>query len=187
MAIKNKKKVRKNLHFMYFRLYWSPETETSHFLLFIYSHMSLVTMLRKTAMIALSASVFAIAGITAFSSVSAQNVWTVGWGGSSFLNNNNGTDRAAGIDVVGAGQNTGESGLMDVIRSFINYALGLIAFILFAMLLYGGYKMIVAGGDDEAYKEGLKILKNGAIGVAFIAISWLAVQFIFAVIGMITG
>lgn len=40
--------------------------------------MSLVTTLRKTAMIALSASVFAIAGITAFSTVSAQNVGTVG-------------------------------------------------------------------------------------------------------------
>jgi hypothetical protein len=39
--------------------------------------------------------------------------------------------------------------------------------------------MVAAGSDEEAYKEGIKILKNAAIGIAFIAISAFAVNFIF--------
>jgi hypothetical protein len=55
------------------------------------------------------------------------------------------------------------------------------------MLLWGGYKMVMSGGDEEAYKEGLKILKNAAIGIAFISVSWFLVTFIFYVIAIITA
>ncbi len=145
--------------------------------------MSLHTM-KKTLIITLTTAIFGIIGTVAMSSVSAQNVGTVGWGWS-FLNN--GADRASGIDVAGAWTATGEAGLMSVITKAINWALWIIMFIVFAYLLYGGFKMITSAGEDDAYQEWLKILKNAAIGVAFIAVSWLLVQFVFAIIGMITG
>jgi hypothetical protein len=47
--------------------------------------------------------------------------------------------------------------------------------------------MVASGGDEGAYKEGLKILKNAAIGIAFIAVSWFLVTFIFAAVGFVTG
>ena len=47
--------------------------------------------------------------------------------------------------------------------------------------------MVASGGDEGAYKEGLKILKNAAIGIAFIAVSWFLVTFIFYVIGFVVG
>jgi hypothetical protein len=55
------------------------------------------------------------------------------------------------------------------------------------MLLWGGYKMVASGGDEGAYKEGIKILKNAAIGIAFIAVSWFLVTFIFTAIGFVVG
>jgi hypothetical protein len=42
--------------------------------------------------------------------------------------------------------------------------------------------MVASGGDEKAYEEGIKILKNAAFGIAFIAISWFLVTFIFAAI-----
>lgn len=86
--------------------------------------------------------------------------------------------------IWGIGQDEGD-GIITVIKQFINWALGLLALIALVMLLWWGYKMVASGGDEDAYKEGLKILKNAAIGIAFIATSWLLVSLIFYVIGLI--
>ncbi|AKH32383.1 hypothetical protein XF24_00018 [candidate division SR1 bacterium Aalborg_AAW-1] len=95
-------------------------------------------------------------------------------------------DKSAGINVGGAGSDQGDT-IIDIIKRFINYALGFLALIALVMLLWGGYKMVASGGDEGAYKEGLKILKNAAIGIAFIAVSWFLVTFIFYVIGFVVG
>ncbi len=94
-------------------------------------------------------------------------------------------ETSQGIEGVNAGTDQWD-GIIGVIKKFINYALWLLALIAFAMLLWGGYKMVMSGGDEEAYKEGLKMLKNAAIGIAFISISWFLVTFIFYVISIIT-
>ena len=77
-------------------------------------------------------------------------------------------------------------GLIGVIKTFINYALSFVSVIAFWFLVYGGYKMVASGGDEGAYKQGVTILKNAAFGIAFIAISWFLVTFIFAAIGFVT-
>ena len=109
-----------------------------------------------------------------------------GWGttDAGFWINAETSEWVTGIAWVG---NDGKDGIIDIIKKFINYALGLLALIAFAMLLWGGYKMVMSGGDEEAYKEGLKILKNAAIGIAFISISWFLVTFIFYIISIITA
>ena len=91
-----------------------------------------------------------------------------------------------GINVGWAGDTQGDS-IIDIIKQFINYALGLLGLIALVVLLWGGYKMVTSGGQEDAYKEGLKILKNAAIGIAFIAVSWFLVQFIFRVLGLVTS
>ena len=91
-----------------------------------------------------------------------------------------------GIQVGGAGGDQGDT-IIDIIKRFINYALGLLALIALVMLLWGGYKMVASGGKEDAYKDWLKILKNAAIGLAFIAVSWFLVTFIFYVIGLISA
>ncbi len=94
--------------------------------------------------------------------------------------------KAGGTNVAWAGTDQGET-IIDIIKRFINYALGFLALIALCMLLWGGYKMVASGGDEGAYKEGIKILKNAAIGIAFIAVSWFLVTFIFTAIGFVVG
>ena len=43
--------------------------------------------------------------------------------------------------------------------------------------------MVTAAGDDGKYKKGLTILKQAAIGLIIVGISWIIVSFIFWVIG----
>ena len=95
-------------------------------------------------------------------------------------------DKSAGINVGWAWSDQGDT-IIDIIKRFINYALGFLALIALVMLLWGGYKMVASGWDEGAYKEGLKILKNAAIGIAFIAVSWFLVTFIFYVIGVVVN
>jgi hypothetical protein len=42
--------------------------------------------------------------------------------------------------------------------------------------------VMLLDGDEAAYKEGVQILKNAAIGIAFIAVSWFLVTGIFWVV-----
>jgi hypothetical protein len=42
--------------------------------------------------------------------------------------------------------------------------------------------MLTANGDSKQYDEGFTILKQAAVGLAFIAASWIIVQFIMYVI-----
>ncbi|USN57295.1 MAG: hypothetical protein H6766_02300 [Candidatus Peribacteria bacterium] len=72
-------------------------------------------------------------------------------------NNSNGV-----VGVAGAGTDTGD-GIINVIRTFLNWVLGLLSFIAFGFLLYGGFTMVTAGGDEAGYKKGFTVLKNAAI------------------------
>lgn len=73
--------------------------------------------------------------------------------------------------------------LLTVVKSFINWILGLLSLIALGMALFGGFKMVTAAGDDGKYKEGFKVLKQAAIGLVVVGLSWIIVSTIFALIG----
>lgn len=75
--------------------------------------------------------------------------------------------------------------LIDVIKSFINWMLGILALIALVILLRGGFQMVTAAGDDAKYKKGFKILQQAAIGLVFIGVSRLVVSVIFRLLGVI--
>ena len=77
----------------------------------------------------------------------------------------------------------GQGNLITVIKTFINWILGLLSLVALVMLLFGGFKMVTAAGNETKYKEGFKVLKQAAIGLAVIGLSWLIVSFIFLLIG----
>lgn len=88
--------------------------------------------------------------------------------------------------VVGtkdAGNNAANDGLLRTINRAINWILGMLAVIALAICLRGGFQMVTAAGDDGKYKKGLTILKQAAIGLIIVGISWIIVSFIFWVIG----
>lgn len=145
--------------------------------------MKLKSFLHKTVGLYIIAGLLFVWSVT---SVFAQNGGNAG-GTTTDAGFGVNPETSNGIKGVGwVGSDQGDS-IIDVIKTFINYALGLLALIAFVMLLRWGYKMVVSGGDDKAYQEWLKILKNAAIGIAFIAVSWFLVTFIFYVVNLITN
>ena len=94
----------------------------------------------------------------------------------------------SGIEWV-AGVKNGQANdwFLTVVKSAINWVLGMLGLIAFVLLLWGGFNMVTAAGDDKKFGEGLKILKNAGIGFVFIAVSWLLVSMIFWVVSGITS
>ncbi len=91
---------------------------------------------------------------------------------------------AGGIWVSGTEQLQGGK-LIDIIKNFINWLLGMLALIALVILLRGGFQMVTAAGDDAKYKKGFKILQQAAIGLVFIGVSRLLVSVIFWLLGVI--
>lgn len=112
-----------------------------------------------------------------------------GWGNGGFVDtvdpNGIGGTSSEGVNVAQGNSTTADESILDVVKTFINYALGLLALIALGVLLYGGFQMVTAAGDDGRYKAGFTILKQAAIGLAFIALAWIVVRFIFFVIGFV--
>jgi hypothetical protein len=94
-----------------------------------------------------------------------------------------GQQAAQGITGVG----TQTTDLLTVVRNAINFVLGLLSFIALCVLLWGGFNMVTAAGDDGKYNQGFTILRQAGIGLLFIGLSWIFVQFIFFILGAVTG
>ena len=75
------------------------------------------------------------------------------------------------------------SSLLDTIKNTINWILWILATIALVICLYGWFKMITSAWDENKYKSGLTVLKNAAIGLAIIWLSWMIVSVIFWFVG----
>ncbi len=91
-------------------------------------------------------------------------------------------------ELATAGTGTSqEGGLINVFKRAINWILSILSLITLAILLWGGFQMVTAAGDDGKYKKGFTILKQAAIGLAFIGLAWFIVSIIFWLIGNTTS
>lgn len=77
--------------------------------------------------------------------------------------------------------------LITSVKTGINRVLGILALIALIVLIWGGFQMVTAAGDDGKYKKGFKILEQAAIGLIFVGVSWLVVSVIFWLIGLFTA
>jgi hypothetical protein len=76
-----------------------------------------------------------------------------------------------------------QSAFLDTVKNAINWILWILATIALVICLYGWFKMITAGGDEKKYWDGLKVLKQAAIWLAIVGLSWMIVSVIFWFIG----
>lgn len=90
-----------------------------------------------------------------------------------------------GIDVAWQGALQQDS-LIGSIQTFVNRVLGILGLIALIILLYGGFQMVTAAGDEEKYGAGFKILKQAGIGLAFIGLAWFVVSIIFFLLNLVT-
>jgi len=82
----------------------------------------------------------------------------------------------AGNDMWGG---SGSEWFLDFIQTALNRILGLLGLITIILLIWGGFQMVTAAGDDGKYKKWFTIVKQAAIGLILIGVSALIVSLIF--------
>lgn len=87
---------------------------------------------------------------------------------------------AAGIVPENPAPNSGLPGTPSTsltleIRAIIQVALAVAGLIAVAFIIYGGFRYITSGGNDEAAEAGKKILTNAIIGLVIIIFSYVIV------------
>ncbi len=88
------------------------------------------------------------------------------------------------VDQTDDGQT--EARLITTIKRFINLMLLFLATIAFAILLRWWFQMVSAAWDDGKYKKWFTILKQAAIWLVVIWLSWLIVTAVFWLINRVT-
>ena len=66
----------------------------------------------------------------------------------------------------------GDNSLEFVVTDFINIAIGFVALVAVAVLIYGGFLIIMAAGNEEMYDKGKRLVITAIVGLGLIFISW---------------
>ena len=79
----------------------------------------------------------------------------------------------------GTGVRCNEGDLGSIFVTIINWALA-IAFILAVIfLIYGGFRYILSGGNEESAKSGRQAIFNSLIGIVIVVLSYVIVQIVY--------
>lgn len=66
----------------------------------------------------------------------------------------------------------------------LNIATGFAVFVVFIMLVIGGFKYITSGGDAKATEEAKKTITYAVLGIILLIGSWLLLKFIYIFTGV---
>ena len=91
------------------------------------------------------------------------------------------------ISVIHSDDEKANSGLLDTIKNAINWILWILATVALCICMYWGFKMLTSGGDTKWYDAWRKVLKNAAIWLAIILLSWMIVSVVFRFVGTLSG
>lgn len=82
----------------------------------------------------------------------------------------------ANFDVLGQTDDTDLIGLVTTIVQWILSFLGILAVL---VILWGGFKWMTAGGDDDKVGEAKKLIINGIIGLIIVLSAYAIATFVF--------
>ncbi len=85
-------------------------------------------------------------------------------------------DQSRSVDKLQGGQGAGEDAIMNLIGKF----LGFVTLIAVVYVLWAGFQILTAGGDEEKVKTGRKIVIQVIIGIV---VMWLAYSVVKWVVG----
>lgn len=80
-----------------------------------------------------------------------------------------------------------DGGIATIVWGIVNWILWFLWLIALVILLYGGFLMLTAAGDEGRYKKWFTVVKQAVVGIIFIALSWIIVQLIFWLVTFFTG
>ena len=123
---------------------------------------------------------FAMAWVAVLPNMVSADSWDFGgrWWDDPILDYN--------PDVPNSGALQNDS-LINVIKTAINWVLGMLSLVALAIALYAGFLMMTSWGDEKKYSKWVGLLKWAGIWLAIIALSWLIVSLIFWIINGAIG
>src|SRR3989344_1059644 len=89
--------------------------------------------------------------------------------------------------VEESGLQLGTTDIRVTITRIIRAVLGFLGLIALIVVLYAGFRILTAGGNEDTIRDARKILINGAIGLAIILMSVAIVQFVLQRLTSATG
>ena len=72
--------------------------------------------------------------------------------------------------------------LIKLVENIVNFLWSLAAVVAGAMLVYGGFIMMTAGGDQGKVKEGKGIITQALIGFIIMFVAWILINLVLSVI-----
>jgi len=69
---------------------------------------------------------------------------------------------------------------IDFVQKAVNWILGILWLITVVILIWWGFQMVTAAGDDGKYKKWFTIVKQAVVGLILIGVSALIVNLIFS-------
>lgn len=73
-------------------------------------------------------------------------------------------------------QTGGETNIINLVRTIINYFLGFLGILTLAIVIYGGFMYVTAGVNESGAETGKKVLTYSAIGIVIILLSFVFVN-----------
>lgn len=71
---------------------------------------------------------------------------------------------------------------VDTIQTFVSGLLTFLGLVMVAMALWGGWKILTSGSEDEGKEAGKKIIINAVIGIVVIFFAWTITNLVFSIL-----
>jgi hypothetical protein len=85
-----------------------------------------------------------------------------------------------GVGVIQDDIKLGGGDVRQTAARLINVALGFLGIIAVVIVLIGGFKYMVSGGNDEKTSEARRLILSGIIGLAIILSAWAITSFVLS-------
>lgn len=90
------------------------------------------------------------------------------------------------LDPEGHDNFVGELGLPDpyvqeMVVNFVKWVLGFLGLVSVIMIIYGGYRYLTAGGNEESVEKAKTVIKNAIIGLMIVLLSYAIALFVFTI------
>ena len=85
-----------------------------------------------------------------------------------------------GVGAVQSSIKLGSGDVRETAARIINVALGFLGIVAVIIVLMGGFKYMISGGNEEKVGEAKKLIVSGIIGLAIILSAWAITSFVIS-------
>lgn len=85
-----------------------------------------------------------------------------------------------GVNAIQSSIKLGSGDIRQTAAQIINVALGFLGIIAVVIVLLGGFKYMIAGGNEDKTAEARKLIVSGIIGLAIILSAWAITSFVIS-------